>query len=50
MVQVILLLNYMSSQIDGKETTSGVIYMTTFVNLILIGIMFIILNFFSTDG
>tara|TARA_Y100000816_G_C26101182_1_gene583650 strand:- start:2391 stop:3002 length:612 start_codon:yes stop_codon:yes gene_type:complete len=50
MVQVILLLNYMSSQMDGKETSSGVIYMTTFINLILIGIMFIILNFFSTDG
>jgi len=50
LVQVILLLNYMISLMNATNASSGAIYMSAFLNLLLLGIIFIILNFFSTDG
>lgn len=48
--QVVLLLNYMISLMNGTNANSAAIYMTTFFNLLLMGVIFIILKFFSTDG
>ena len=50
-MQIVILIKYIKS-IQNKESTqlNTVLYTITFLNIIVLGIMNIILRFFSTDG
>jgi hypothetical protein len=51
-IQIIVLFMFLRDQISGNSNNkmSYVVYIMTFVNVILISMMNIILRFFSTDG
>ena len=51
LMQIVILIKYIKS-IQNKESTqlNTVLYTITFLNIIVLGIMNIILRFFSTDG
>lgn len=51
LMQIVILIKYIKS-IQNKESTqlNTVLYTITFLNIIVLGIMNIILKFFSTDG